>query len=395
MPGALPVPNRRAIEWTIKLGLATNSKINLFSKFDRKHYSYPDLPKGYQISQYDLPFCYGGKIKTAEGEVTLTRIHLEEDTGKLIHKTIKGQKVSLVDFNRSGVPLVELVSEPEIRSAAQAAEYGRKIRELVRYLGFSQADMEKGQMRLEANISLSKDGSLPDYKVEVKNINSFRFLEQAINYEIKRQAKLLNKGITPKQETRGWDHIKGETFPQRSKETAEDYRYFPDPDIPPVVLSQDQIKTWKRELPTLPDVVRQRWQERYDLTLDIIDQLLTTQDKVAKLNRFFNKAQKAGLNVKKIASAVVNKKFKFDYQLPCSKIIDKWQKEMKTEAVDDQTIDALVKELVTTYPEEVKRYQAGEKKLIGFFLGRLRPKLPPKADMRLVKETLENLLKSS
>ncbi len=394
MPGALPVPNRRAIEWTVKLGLVTNSKVNLFSKFDRKHYNYPDLPKGYQISQYDLPFCYQGKITTSEGDVTITRIHLEEDTGKLLHKTINGQKVSLVDFNRSGVPLVEIVSEPEITSAKQAAEYGRKLRQLVRYLGFSQANMERGEMRLEANISLSLNGSLPNYKVEVKNINSFRYLEQAIEYEIKRQAKLLDQGITPKQETRGWDHIKGETFPQRSKETAEDYRYFPDPDIPPIVLTEDQVKAWKKELPTLPDIVAKRWQERFDLPESVINQLLTTNDKVAKLNRFFGKAQKAGLNVKKVAHAIVNKKFDLDYQMPCSKIIAKWQEEMATEVVDNQVIDTLVKDLVQTHPEEVKRYQAGEKRLLGFFLGQLRPKLPPKADMRLVKETLEDLLQS-
>jgi len=394
LPGALPVANRRAIEWTVKLGLITQSKINLFSKFDRKHYNYPDLPKGYQISQYDLPFCYQGKIKTSQGDVTITRIHLEEDTGKLVHKTLDGQKVSLVDFNRSGVPLVEIVSEPEITSAAQAAEYGRKLRQLVKYLGFSQADMEKGQMRLEANISLSPDGSLPDYKVEVKNINSFRYLEQAIEYEIKRQEKLLNQGITPKQETRGWDHLKGETFPQRSKETAEDYRYFPDPDLPPVKLTQEQIDTWKKELPPTPDKIISRWQQEFQLSDQLIKQLFTTDDKVKKLNRFFGKAKKAGLSVKKVAAAIVNQKFEFDYHLPCSQLIKRYQQATATTQVDESFIQAEATKLIDQYPNEVKRYQQGEKKLIGFFLGRIRPALPKDADMKKVKETLENLLQS-
>ncbi|MFH1967092.1 MAG: Asp-tRNA(Asn)/Glu-tRNA(Gln) amidotransferase subunit GatB, partial [Patescibacteria group bacterium] len=211
MPGGLPVANRQAIEWTIQLGLALNCKINLFSKFDRKHYFYPDLPKGYQISQYDQPFCHDGWIETSQGRVAITRVHLEEDTGKLLHKTIEGKKVSLVDFNRGGVPLVEIVTEPDIKSAEQAKELAQTLHQIIRYLNIGDCNMEQGGMRLEANVSLSADGQLPDYKTEVKNINSFRFLEQAINFEEVRQAKLLDQGQAPVQETRGFDAVKGET----------------------------------------------------------------------------------------------------------------------------------------------------------------------------------------
>jgi len=259
LPGALPVPNVKAIEWCVKLGLALGCQVNLFSKFDRKNYFYPDLPKGYQISQYDLPFCHRGELQGHK----ITRVHLEEDTGKLIHS----ENQTLIDFNRSGVPLVEVVTEPDFTSADDALVFLKELQAIVRSLGISSADMEKGSMRLEANISLKLPDSpkLPEYKVEVKNVNSFKFIKKAIDFEITRQSRLLDSGATPAQETRGFSEAKGETVSQRSKEQAHDYRYFPEPDIPPLQFTSEQIAKWRSELPQLPARVRTDLMTQYQL----------------------------------------------------------------------------------------------------------------------------------
>jgi aspartyl-tRNA(Asn)/glutamyl-tRNA(Gln) amidotransferase subunit B len=276
-PGTLPVPNKKAIESVIKAGLALNCKIAEKSKFDRKQYFYPDLPKGYQISQFDQPLCEHGELETSQGEVGITRIHLEEDTGKLSHV----KDGSLVDYNRAGIPLMELVSEPDIKSGEQAKEFCQELQAIFRELGIADANMEKGQMRCEVNVSVS-DTDKFGTKVEIKNLNSFKVVEKAINYEIKRQTKALESGEEIVQETRGWDDNKSLTFSQRIKEGSADYRYFPEPDIPPIKLkikkSKNQkikdnneslpdefidIEKLKQELPELPKNKRERFKKEY------------------------------------------------------------------------------------------------------------------------------------
>lgn len=278
-PGALPVPNIKAIEYVMRAGLALNCKIAKETKFDRKNYFYPDLPKGYQISQYDQPICEKGQLefeywpqnhsvqddeKKKKSLIGITRIHLEEDTGKLMHSNGS----TLVDFNRAGVPLMELVTEPDLTSAVEAKQFCTELRRLFRYLKISTADMEKGQMRCEANISLYKEGTdkLSGTKVELKNINSFKAIEKGIEYEIKRQTKLLNENKKVIQETRGWSDEKGKTFSQRTKENSDDYRYFPEPDILPLTFTQEEIDSIKYSLPELPWEREGRFIRQFGLT---------------------------------------------------------------------------------------------------------------------------------
>lgn len=393
MPGALPVPNKTAIEWTIKLGLALNCKINLFSKFDRKHYFYPDLPKGYQISQYDIPFCYDGWIETSQGKVRITRIHLEEDTGKLQHKTVDGEKVSLIDFNRSSVPLVEIVTEPDIHSAAQAKEYGKNLRDLIRYLDIADCDMEQGGMRLEANTSLQLSEvlnedptALPNYKVELKNINSFKFLEQAITYEMKRQATILDTGHTPAQETRGWNPNKGESFIQRSKESAEDYRYFPDPDIPPLRFTPEELEKIKAALPTLPQVYRQNWQETYGLRAEFIDQLVKTPEQAKAVDRLLVAAEQQDLSPQKVIAALVNKKITLDLEKP-QEVILTFKKLESSSEIADNMLDTIIDGVIEQNPDAVANYRAGKKQVIGFLIGMVK-KEAGNVDARPITEKL-------
>ncbi len=282
LPGALPTINKRAVEHVLTTGLAIEAATPAATRWDRKNYFYPDLPKGYQISQYDLPLASKGRLtfETADGPFTvaITRAHLEEDTAKLVHGTDDtGGKVSLVDFNRSGAPLMEIVTEPDIRTADQARRYAEELQLLMRSIGASDADMERGQMRVEANVSLRPRGTEPfGTRVEVKNMNSFRSVERAITYEIERQAAILDAGGSLVMETRGWSDDRGETYRMRAKETSDDYRYFPEPDLPPLHIDPAWLASLAAALPELPAARRTRYQA--DLGLSAYDASVLVAD---------------------------------------------------------------------------------------------------------------------
>lgn len=285
-PGVLPVINREAVDMVIKAGLALNCQIAEKTWFERKNYFYPDLPKGYQISQYEAPICKDGKLR----DVKIQRIHLEEDAGKLLHSTslpvTNGKKkekedYSLVDFNRAGIPLVELVTQPDIHSAEQARKFAQELQLIFRYLGISDADMEKGQMRVEPNISLGMGT-----KVEIKNLNSFKAMERGIAYEIKRQKEILESGDKVVHETRGWNETKQKTFSQRTKEVAEDYRYFVEPDLPPLEISKKDVGEIGKEIPELPQSRRARFKKEYQIPDSAVETLTTYKN----LGDFFEQA---------------------------------------------------------------------------------------------------------
>ncbi|MEK7124209.1 MAG: Asp-tRNA(Asn)/Glu-tRNA(Gln) amidotransferase subunit GatB, partial [Patescibacteria group bacterium] len=288
-PGSLPVANEEAIKKVIKTGLALNCKIAELSKFDRKNYFYPDLPKGYQISQYDMPLCDKGYLEIDGRKIRIRRIHLEEDTGSLLHPD--GADYSLVNLNRAGVPLMELVTEPDITSGIEARTFAGELQLILRYLGVSDADMEKGLMRVEVNISLSKStrSDLVDKlgtKVEIKNLNSFRVVEKAIDFEIKRQKELLEKGDKVVQETRGWHDKKEVTFSQREKEEAHDYRYFPEPDLPPLNFDQEYVAKIRSQIAELPAQKRERFAKEYGLDEKQIEVFISNKD----FSEYFEKA---------------------------------------------------------------------------------------------------------
>lgn len=370
LPGALPVPNKKAVEWTIMLGLALGSEISEVSKFDRKHYFYPDLPKGYQISQYDQPLCRGGNIPTSFGDVRIHRVHLEEDTGKLQHATVEGHKVTLVDFNRSGVPLVEIVTEPDIRSVEQAKEFLKKLHQIVRYIGISDADMDKGSMRLEPNISLRPVGQkeLPKYKVEVKNINSFRFVGLAINYEIERHARILDEGKVPIQETRGWDEAKNATVSQRSKEEAADYRYFPEPDIPPMRFTKSQISNIQSQIGEMPDKKKERFMKEYALSDKDASILTETKERAA----YFEECVKMDkVPTQKLANWIINKKVPIDDVLPAALVASM----LKAQEVVDVPLDLIAK-VVVENSKAVADYKAGKEQSLMYLMGQVKRQVP-------------------
>ncbi|SDX75152.1 aspartyl/glutamyl-tRNA(Asn/Gln) amidotransferase subunit B [Acetomicrobium thermoterrenum DSM 13490] len=286
LPGSLPVINERAIMYAVRMALAMRCKVNTHTVFHRKHYFYPDLPKAYQISQYDLPLAVDGHLEVNDDgkahKIRIQRLHLEEDAGKLVHAAVGGRLMgadySLVDYNRSGVPLMEIVTQPDITSPKQAREFVSRLRQLVRYLGVSDGDMESGSLRVDANISIMESGGKWGEKVEVKNMNSLKALERALEYEYERQKEVKSKGETIVRETRHWDDDSGKTISSRSKEEAEDYRYFPDPDLPPLVVDERTIVQLCKELPELPWEVRDRFISDYGLSLEEAEVLTERRD---------------------------------------------------------------------------------------------------------------------
>lgn len=395
LPGALPYPNEHAIEWCIMIGLALNCTIPLVSKFDRKNYFYPDLPKGYQISQYDEPFALNGYIEvekekgsTELKKIRIRRVHMEEDTGKLTHATTNGKNVSLIDYNRSSVPLVEIVTEPDFENAYQVTQYLQKLQQIVRYLGVSNADMEKGDMRLEPNISLQdiNNPKLPAYKVEVKNINSFKFVADAIEYEVKRQAKILDDGGIPVQETRGWHEGKNQTVSQRIKEEANDYRYFPEPDIPPITFNPDYIDGLRQEMPELPQEKLQRFQENYSLSH--YDAEILTRNRA--LAEFYEQAVIDGIGkvtTKEIANVIINKKVDYEKLVPAD-LIKMLIDGKKKDEIDPSELITIISEVLSANQKAVEEYKAGKETVLMFLLGQVMRKAARKLDTTIVKNEI-------
>lgn len=387
LPGALPVPNEEAVRKTQLLGLALGCELNSNSRFDRKHYFYPDLPKGYQISQYKQPLCIEGRLDLDSGKVAeIERVHLEEDVAKSFHKKDK----TLLDFNKSGVPLVEIVTKPCFTDVKDAVDYSKKIQQIVRSLGIGSCDMEKGQMRLEANISLrteemEKKGELNPYKVEIKNINSFRFMEKAVEAEIKRQTEIFEKDEMPIQENRGYDEDKGLTVPQRTKEEAKDYRYFPEPDIPPMEFTNEYINELRTELPELPHQMKEKLVSmgiNGNYASVIIDKF--EKGGVEKLEGLVEK----GLDPNAVAGLFVNRKGATELSF----------EEIKAtleggEALDNkEELNGIIKEVIDDNPKAVADFKSGKETAVQFILGQVMRKTQGKADPTISEELIKKML---
>jgi aspartyl-tRNA(Asn)/glutamyl-tRNA(Gln) amidotransferase subunit B len=434
-PGVLPVLNKEVLYKAIKAGLALNGEIALYSKFDRKNYFYPDLPKGYQISQYDLPIMKNGylDITLSSGEVKrigITRMHMEEDTGKLIHS--EGEAVSYVDFNRAGVPLLEIVSEPDMRSSEEAYFYLKELRNIMKYIEVSDVNMEEGSLRCDANVSIRPKGEKRfGTKVEIKNMNSFNSVKRAIEYEIARQIEILESGGTIFQETRLYDAEKNKTFSMRTKEEAHDYRYFPEPDLPPIVIDKSLIEEIRNSLPELPVERRKRFVTEYSLTQ--FDANLLTEEK--ELADYFEYCVKnSRIEPKKFANwiqsevlAVLNEKNitikDFENIVQPGELINllsfiedgtisgKIAKDVFLEMIntgkcareiielkglkqitDSSEIERWVNEVIDKNPKEVEKYRQGNEKILGFFVGEVMKLSKGKANPKLVNEILRKKL---
>lgn len=433
-PGTLPVLNQQAVEMAIRFGLAVDAEISSRSIFARKNYFYPDLPKGYQISQLDLPIVIGGKMSILDDNenekvIGITRAHLEEDAGKSIHEGLDGS--SGIDLNRAGTPLLEIVSEPEMSSAKEAVAYMRKIHSIVRYLGISDGNMQEGSFRCDANVSV-KPVSQKELgtRTELKNLNSFKFVEKAIQYEVIRQIEIIEDGGKIDQETRLYDSDLDETRPMRSKEEANDYRYFPDPDLLPVIIDKDYIKEIKASLPELPSAKKERFIETYKLkpadaeVLTASKQLADFYEEVKQLTEidsqtvanwiigdFTAALNKDDLDVadsKISASDLAGLLDKIADQTISGKIAKEvfdaiWKGEGSAEEIikkrglvqitDDSEIETIIDQVIKNNPSQVKEYLSGKDRLFGFFVGQVMKETKGKANPQKVNEILKDRLK--
>ena len=431
MPGMLPVLNKSVLEYAIKAGLATNCEITRYSKFDRKNYFYPDLPKAYQISQLYAPICRNGHVdietSTGHRRVGIHEIHMEEDAGKLIHDP--WEDMSLVDYNRGGVPLIEIVSEPDLRSAEETIAYLEKLKSILQYLGVSDCKMQEGSMRADVNISVRPVGSKTfGIRSEIKNMNSFKAISRAIEAETKRHIEILESGGTVVQETRRWDENKDATFAMRTKENAHDYRYFPDPDLPPISVSEEQIRALTESLPELPEAKAKRYVTEFGLT-DYDASILISSKYLANL---FEEATALCGNPKEVANMVMGDLMKLlndnnmlpeDMQVsPASvaalvkligenkinrttakKVFEKvFSEKVDPEQYiaenqlfmvsDDGAVRTVIEEIFAANPQSVADYKSGKEKARGFLVGQSMRALKGKADPQLVNKIIDELL---
>ena len=446
LPGTLPVVNRAAVEAVIKTGLALNSTITEHTKFDRKNYPYPDLMKGYQISQFDLPICVGGYIELdvdgTKKRAQITRVHLEEDVAKLFHRTdpSTGASYSLVDVNRAGMPLMELVGEPDIKSAEEARQFLNKYRAILQYIGVSTGNMEEGSFRCDANISIKPKGSNTFMsKVEVKNMNSFRAVHRALEYEIERQTSLVQQGGRVAQETRGWVEDKGITVSMRSKEFAHDYRFFPEPDLPSITINQDWVTSIAEHLPELPDAKKQRYLNLYGIQVYDAEQLTSTpaiaayyesvireRESRLKETSISNEFAKAAANwtITELSRLLNANEFSIDsspftpsFMVDLLELIEggiigtaqakttfeeafRLSKSPKavvedlglTQISDSETLNPIVSEIITANPQAVEDYLSGKESAVKYLVGQTMKATQGKANPALVAEVIQSQL---
>lgn len=435
LPGVMPVLNQKVVEYAIRVGLALNCEILQFNKFDRKNYYYPDLPKNWQTSQYDLPICLNGHIDIEVGgktrRIRITRIHMEEDAGKLVHSgnTISTSDSSNVDYNRTGVPLLEIVSEPDLRSGEEARAYVEKIRSIIKYLDVSDVRMEEGSLRCDANISVRLMGEEKlGTKTEIKNMNSLTALQKGVEYEAIRQAETLEDGGIIVQETRTWDDSKGMTLSMRKKEAENDYRYFPEPDLVPIVITDEQIEAARQSLPELPDAKMARFQAYYGLSEED-SSILTTMRETAD---YLDETVKAGADAKTAAnwmlgdlSKMVNEanitfadakvkpaqlaamielinKGTISGKIAKKVIVSMWETGKDPQAIveeqglvqitDTGAIEEIVKQVIADNPKSVEDFKSGKGKAIGFLVGQVMKLSKGRANPGVVNELLQKHL---